>query len=58
MSSRLRKRSKTIEKEEEIEQLEQLRWLKNGVQIGVTSVEWNGIEINTPEDARKWHESR
>jgi 3-deoxy-manno-octulosonate cytidylyltransferase (CMP-KDO synthetase) len=47
-----------IEKEEEIEQLEQLRWLKNGVQIGVTSVEWNGIEINTPEDARKWHESR
>jgi len=47
-----------IEKEEEIEKLEQLRWLKNGVQIGVTSVEWNGIEINTPEDARKWHESR
>ena len=45
-------------REEEIEQLEQLRWLKNGVQIGVIAVEWNGVEINTPEDVEKWNESR
>ena len=45
-------------REEEIEKLEQLRWLKNGVQIGVIAVEWNGVEINTPEDAEKWNESR
>ena len=44
-------------REEEIEKLEQLRWLKNGVQIGVIAVEWNGVEINTPEDAEKWNES-
>jgi 3-deoxy-manno-octulosonate cytidylyltransferase (CMP-KDO synthetase) len=41
--------------EEQIEQLEQLRWIKNGVQIGVNEIEWSGIEINTPEDARKWN---
>ena len=41
--------------EEHIEKLEQLRWIKNGVQIGVNEVEWSGIEINTPEDAAKWN---
>tara|TARA_B100000780_G_scaffold142788_1_gene99898 strand:+ start:2308 stop:2982 length:675 start_codon:yes stop_codon:yes gene_type:complete len=44
-----------IEREEEIEKLEQLRWLKNGWQIGCLSVYYKGIEINTPEDAEKWN---
>lgn len=43
-------------REERIEQLEQLRWLKNGWDIGVLPVTFNGIEINTPEDAEKWHQ--
>ena len=42
-------------KEEQIEQLEQLRWLKNGWDIGVTPVVFNGIEINTPEDVERWN---
>ncbi len=41
--------------EEEIEQLEQLRWLKNGWQIGCSSVYFNGVEINSPEDVDVWH---
>jgi len=44
-----------IEKEETIEQLEQLRWLKNGWQVGCTSVQYNGVEINSPEDVETWH---
>jgi len=40
--------------EEDIEKLEQLRWIQNGVKIGVVEVEFNGIEINTPEDLEKW----
>lgn len=40
--------------EEEIEGLEQLRWLKNGWQISVSSVQFNSVEINTPEDVEKW----
>lgn len=40
--------------EEDIEKLEQLRWLKNGLHMQCGMVEWNGIEINTPEDAEKW----
>jgi CMP-2-keto-3-deoxyoctulosonic acid synthetase len=47
-----------IEKEERVEKLEQLRWLKNGWQIGCYSVQFNGIEINTPEDVRKWYENK
>ena len=43
--------------EEEIEQLEQLRWIQNDVTIGVTKVEFNGIEINTEEDLDKWHKN-
>jgi len=43
-----------IEAEERIEQLEQLRWLKNGWQIGCNSVYFNGVEINTPEDVETW----
>ena len=42
-------------KEEEIEKLEQIRWLKNGWQIGCNSVQYKGIEINTPEDLEEWH---
>jgi 3-deoxy-manno-octulosonate cytidylyltransferase (CMP-KDO synthetase) len=41
--------------EEEIEQLEQLRWLKNGWQIGCLSVQYKGTEINTQEDVTEWH---
>ena len=44
-----------VEHEEIIEQLEQLRWLKSGWQIGCLSVYFNGIEINAPEDVDLWH---
>jgi len=40
--------------EEEKEQLEQLRWIQNDVTIGVTEVEFDGLEINTPEDLEEW----
>jgi 3-deoxy-manno-octulosonate cytidylyltransferase (CMP-KDO synthetase) len=42
-------------REEEVEQLEQLRWLKNGWQIKVASVQYKGTEINTPKDVEQWH---
>ena len=41
--------------EEDIEKLEQLRWIQNGQKIGVVEVEFDGIEINSPEDVVKWH---
>lgn len=41
-------------KEEEKEQLEQLRWIQNDVIMGVTEVEFDGLEINTPEDLEEW----
>lgn len=44
-----------VTQEEEIEKLEQLRWLKNGWQIGCSSVQFNGTEINSPEDVDIWH---
>ena len=44
-----------VPKEERIEQLEQLRWLKNGWQIGCSSVQFNGTEINTPQDVEEWN---
>ena len=47
-----------VEREETIEQLEQLRWLKNGWQVGCLSVYYNGVEINSPEDLDEWHEKR
>jgi 3-deoxy-manno-octulosonate cytidylyltransferase (CMP-KDO synthetase) len=43
--------------EEDIESLEQLRWIQNGVNIGVTPVDFNGIEINTPEDLKQWNQT-
>ena len=45
----------SITAEESIEQLEQLRWLKNGCSIGTHPVYFNGIEINSPEDVDVWH---
>ena len=42
--------------EEDIEKLEQLRWIQNGIKIGVVEVDFNGIEINTPEDLEVWHQ--
>ena len=47
-----------VEKEERIEKLEQLRWLKNGWQIGCLSVYFNGVEINSPEDVDTWQQKR
>ena len=44
-----------VTQEENIEQLEQLRWLKNGWQIGCLNVQYKGTEINTPEDVKEWH---
>ena len=43
-----------IYEEENIEKLEQLRWIQNGVNIGVNYVNESCIEINTPEDLAKW----
>jgi 3-deoxy-manno-octulosonate cytidylyltransferase (CMP-KDO synthetase) len=45
-----------VEREEEVEKLEQIRWLKNGWQIGCLSVYFNGVEINTPEDVKLWQQ--
>ena len=44
-----------VEKEEHVEKLEQLRWLKNGWQIGCYSVQFKGVEINTPDDVIEWN---
>lgn len=41
--------------EEKAESLEQLRWLKNGLQLKCYRVVWDGIEINTPADQVKWN---
>lgn len=40
--------------EESIENLEQLRWIKNSWTIGCRAVEFSGVEINTPEDFDLW----
>ena len=42
--------------EESVEKLEQLRWLKAGWDIGCLKTVFDGIEINTPEDARIWND--
>ena len=44
--------------EEQIEQLEQLRWIQNDVTIGVVEVEFKGVEINTQEDLNTWHKNK
>ena len=40
--------------EEQIEKLEQLRWLQNGYSMSVFEVDFNGMEINTPEELEEW----
>jgi CMP-2-keto-3-deoxyoctulosonic acid synthetase len=47
-----------VSAEEDIEQLEQLRWLKSGCTIGTQSVYFKGIEINSPEDVDRWHQNK
>lgn len=47
-----------ITQEETVEQLEQLRWLKSGWRIGAQCVHFNGTEINTKDDVRRWHDNR
>lgn len=42
-------------REERLEKLEQLRWIQNGIDMGITKVEFDGIEINTKEDLELWH---
>jgi 3-deoxy-manno-octulosonate cytidylyltransferase (CMP-KDO synthetase) len=45
--------------EEQIESLEQLRWLHNFYNIGIVWTEEHAAEINTPEDLNKWqHKTR
>lgn len=44
--------------EEQIERLEQLRWIQNDVTIGVVEVEFKGVEINTQEDLNTWHKNK
>jgi CMP-2-keto-3-deoxyoctulosonic acid synthetase len=44
--------------EEQIERLEQLRWIQNDVKIGVVEVEFKGVEINTQEDLNTWHKNK
>lgn len=43
-------------REENIEKLEQLRWCDHDIMIRAVKVDFNGIEINTPEDAEKWND--
>ena len=45
-----------VPKEETIEGLEQLRWLKAGYNIGCMHTEFDGIEINTLHDAIEWRQ--
>ena len=41
--------------EEDIEKLEQLRWIQAGYRIALGKVTFDGMEINTPEDLAEWH---
>jgi 3-deoxy-manno-octulosonate cytidylyltransferase (CMP-KDO synthetase) len=43
-----------VTQEEQVEKLEQLRWLKAGWDIGCSCVDFNGIEINSPADVTAW----
>ena len=44
-----------LSQHEDIEKLEQLRWIDNNWKIAITRVDFEGTEINTPEDAEKWN---
>lgn len=50
----LRPNSSYEESLEEIEDLEQLRWLDKGYEIYVTKVDYSGFEINTKNDLARW----
>ena len=43
---------------ESIESLEQLRWLAAGYTMSVVEVEFDGVEINCPDDLRIWENRR
>jgi 3-deoxy-manno-octulosonate cytidylyltransferase (CMP-KDO synthetase) len=45
----------TIGSGEQVENLEQLRWLHNRMHLQLAKVSFDGIEINTPEDAEEWN---
>jgi len=49
-------RYRTLKKfpEEDLESLEQLRWLQNGIAVAVANTNFSGMEINTPEDLAAW----
>ena len=47
--------SLAIPLEEEVEKLEQIRWLKAGWDIGCLKVNFNGVEINTQHDLDQWN---
>ena len=47
-------RGMEVTQEEQVEKLEQLRWLKAGWDIGCSCVDFNGIEINSPADVTAW----
>ena len=58
-SSKALRRYRDVPSQYEIEEgLEQLRWFQLHQKIAVTRVDFNGIEINTPEDAERWNDSR
>lgn len=44
-----------IFEEEVVENLEQLRWIKNDYKMGCSKVDFSGIEINTKEDHLLWN---
>ena len=43
------------QRKEQVEKLEQLRWLKAGWDIGCARVDFSGVEINTQEDIHLWN---
>jgi 3-deoxy-manno-octulosonate cytidylyltransferase (CMP-KDO synthetase) len=47
-----------IPPEEKSQNLEQLRWLRSGYNIGCVYTDFDGIEINTKDDVRRWHDNR
>ena len=47
-----------ITREEYNEGLEQLRWLKAGWDIGILHTDFDGVEINTPDDIETWQKNR
>ena len=43
--------------EEDLESLEQLRWLQNNVKVSITYTDGNAAEINTPGDLISWQQT-